>query len=96
MSRLVRALSLRFSRQELFAAVLLMTMAASLLAFQYVTLAKFAVLPPGFGLVTLQEWTVDVPAIVGLSWADAALPLCIVGVGIGLAVLEWGRPSRRD
>ena len=51
-----------------------------LLSFQYITLAKFAVLPPGLGQATLQEWRVDVPTRVGLSWGDA--------------VLEWGRRTR--
>jgi hypothetical protein len=77
-----------YSKAEIGAGALLLTLAMLLFAFQYVTLEKFASIPPGTGLATIQEWVAFASGRIALSWPDALLPLAMLGVSASLLSLE--------
>ena len=60
------------------ALALVAALAALLVALQYVTLAKFAVLPPGAGFVQWGEFWQRVPVEVPLDGGDTLLGLAVL------------------
>ena len=75
-------------REEIRITLLLLLLAILLFAFQYFTLEKFAVIPPGTGLATPQEWVHFVGGRVGLSWYDAFIPVAMLTVVGSVVSLE--------
>lgn len=82
---------LTLTPREAWAGLALALLALLLVAFQYSTLEKFAVVPPGTGLATLHEWIEYAQGRIALTWRDAVLPLAMVGACAVLARLELGR-----
>jgi len=69
-------------------AALLASLVGMLLGFQYTTLEKLAVLPPGAGFKSLSAFMEMVREAVDFTWADAVLPALMALVGASLVVLE--------
>ncbi len=59
------------------------------------TLEKFASIPPGTRLATLQEWASFVRGRIGLSWHDALIPIAMVVVVSVVSLQIRGRTDRR-
>ena len=91
MDRLIRRTRLNLTPQEVWAGIALTLLTGLLIAFQYSTLEKFTVVPPGTGLATLQEWIAYAQGRIGLTWRDAILPLAMVGACGALVCLELRR-----
>ena len=86
-------LRLSFANQgELRVCLLLFLMAVLLYAFQYSTLEKFASVPPGTGLATLQEWGRYLQGRIGLSWHDALIPAAVTTLFLTVLSLEFRGP----
>ena len=75
-------------REEIGVTLLLLLLAILAFAFQYGTLEKFASIPPGTGLATLQEWASFIRGRIGLSWHDAFIPIAMVVVVVSVVSLE--------
>jgi hypothetical protein len=76
------------ARREEIGVTLLLLLAILAFAFQYGTLEKFASIPPGTGLATLQEWASFIRGRIGLSWHDALIPIAMVVVVVSVVSLE--------
>ena len=77
-------------REEIGVTLLLLLLLLAILAFafQYGTLEKFASIPPGTGLATLQEWASFIRGRIGLSWHDALIPIAMVVVVVSVVSHE--------
>ena len=70
---------------------MLILLVVLLFVFQYVTLSKFSVLPPGKTFITLTEFVERVEKYVHLGWVDGVLSAAILAAFISLAALELWR-----